>query len=115
MAAGAAKAGLHLIGEEQAARGTDGGGGRGEEAGRIGKKAIGGKDRVHHQKRGADAVVPQVGNGGLHMGGEGCGRITVAGIGRGDGADMRAKGDTCAQRGRGFGDRGGHTVIGVAG
>ena len=115
MAAGAAKAGLHLIGEEEPARSADGGGGGGEEAGRIGEKPVRGEDRIHHQKRGADAVAGQIVDGGLNGGGKGDGGIAEARIRGGDGADMGAKRDARPQRGREFRHGGGDAVIGVRG
>ncbi|KAG5725962.1 hypothetical protein E4T56_gene5253, partial [Termitomyces sp. T112] len=114
MAAGAAKAGLHFVRNENAARAADRLDGALQEAGLFRQDAVAGEDRIHDQHGRLDAMALEIGNGGLHIAGEAPGNMGAAAIGgrRRHRADMGAQRDRCAKGRRELRDGIGNAVIG---
>ena len=104
----AAKTGLHLIGDEEPACGTNCRHGRGQHC-RIDDHPIGRKHRISDQHRRLDAVALQVINRRLHISPE------IAPHRRGHHPHMRPQRHARPERGRKLGHCRRHAVIGVFG
>lgn len=112
--AGAAEAGLHFVGNEEAAGLAHRVHRLGHEAGRVGEDAVAREHGIDHQRGRAHAVRLEVRDGLAHAirerAAQFAGRSAVA-VRRGHGAHRIAKLHELAERGRGLGDRRGDAVV----
>ena len=118
MFAGAAEAGLHLVGNEQAARPLDRLDRALQEARRLGQDAVAGEQRIDDQHGRLDAVALQVGDRRLDVAREALGQVGALGViqaRRRHQAHMRAEIDGHAQRRRELRHGVGDAVIGGVG